>query len=260
MRSDVSLNGVSLRDVSRDVIITGVREGAPAMQRTTQAKGTGFGAWVVAGTRSYLEITVSFALRNSRDAVRQAEVLERVNGWAAVGGLLRVGSRPGRRLRVVCEQLPAAGDVRDWAQERSAVFRAYDPPCWEDEREAVIACTGAHCTAAVWRHGTMETAAAVRGKNVGGAAAGSVTIAVGSTRMAFEGLALGAGETLAIDCGEDGLQRIRILGADGAARDASGCRTGESSDELLLTREREDVALDASQEMAWTITHRGRYA
>lgn len=260
MRTRVYLDGVGLHEISADVLVTAVSEGAPATQRQTMARGSRVGQWVSDETRSYLEVSVCFALRNRRDTQKRAETLERVCAWAAGGGILRVSYRPERQLRVVCEALPEAGSLREWTSEYELRLRAYDVPYWEDERETD--CTlraGAHKGVLV-RRGTACTPVAFSARNPGSSAVQALAIAVGDTTMSFAGIGLAAGETLCLDYAQDGTQRIRIIGTDGAARDAYACRTEASSDELLLRGERETLTLSSESELDWTIRHRGRYA
>lgn len=256
----VALNGVGLHELSPDVVIRSIDENAPVMQHSTLAKGSRIGQWVTAEERSYLEVDVAFALRNVRDVPRRAQVLERISGWAAGGGLLTVNYRPGRRLRVVCETLPAAGNVREWTNEYTLAFRAYDVPYWEDDAEAVYTATASAKTDVLVRRGTARTPISFTARNTGTAAAQTLCVALGDQKIAFAALGLAVGETLALDYGGDGFQRIRILAADGSARDACACRTTESSDEMLLTAPHETLTLSAPQTMAWEIRHRGRYA
>lgn len=256
----VYMDGVGLHEVSPDVVIQSIDENAPVMQHTTLNKGTHIGQWVTAEARSYLEVDVTFALRNVRDVPRRAQVLGRINDWAAGGGILSVNYRPGRRLRVVCETLPAAGDVRGWTNEYTLALRAYDVPYWEDDTEAVYTATASAKTDVLVRRGTARTPISFAARNAGTAAVQTLSVALGDQKIAFSGLGLAVGETLALNCGEDGFQRIRILGTDGGTRDAYACRTSESSDELLLTAPHETITLRAPQTMAWEIRHRGRYA
>lgn len=260
MLTRVYLGGVGLHEISRDVLVTAVSEGAPATQRQTMARGSRVGQWVSDEARSYLEIAVCFALRNRRDTQKRAETLERVCAWAAGGGILTVSYRPERQLRVVCEALPEAGSMREWTSEYELRLRAYDVPYWEDEREAVCTVRASGHEGVLVRRGTACTPASFAARNAGSGTVQALEIAVGDSHMAFANLALASGETLCLDDAQDGTQRIRIIGTDGAARDAYACRTPASSDALLLRGERETLLIRCDSEMDWTIRHRGRYA
>ena len=259
MRTSVSLNGTDMRELGRYVLVLGVNERAPQLASTTLDKGTGVGAWITGRKRSFIEVGVLFALRTRRDRVLRAQTLERVSAWAEGGGILRASHRPGRRLNVVCEALPEAGRIGEWTSEYEAVFRAYDVPYWEDEQLASLGKETADETLEVTRQGTAPTPLWFSARNTGTAAADTLAIACGSTRMDFAGLGMAVGETLVCDA-YGGLPRVVILGTDGAVRDATGKRAITSDDELMLTGHREKISMKASQRMVWTLSHRGRYA
>lgn len=259
MRTTVSLNGVELGSLAEELLVLGVEERAPTMAHTTLPRGTRDGQWVTGGARSYLEVAVSFAIRSRRDRVLRAQTLERVNAWAMGGGLLRAGHRPGRRLRVVCDTLPAAGNAAQWTTEYEITFRAYEVPYWESDAEQVITLSAAQWTGELERIGTEAAPMRFSARNAGEDEVDALTVTAGETRMEFSGLALAQGEALEVYEDDAGLLCIFITGTD-SVRETSACRMAESDDRLLLTQARTPVTVYAAQELEWTLAHRGRYA
>lgn len=255
----VYLNGVGMHEISRDVVINSIDENAVTMQTATLASGTRVGQRVTARTRGYLEVDISFSLRNIKNYQRRADTLDAVNAWAMAGGEMEVNYRPDKRLRVTCDSLPAAGYMRDWTDEYTIAFRAYEIPFWEDARESAVTRTTAGETITIVRMGTAPTPLCFTCKNMGSGAADTASISAGGHTISFSGLGLAVGETLALDYDESGMQRIRILSQSGSARDAYDARTAESADDILLEKANESVTMRAAQRMEWRLSHRGRY-
>lgn len=157
----------------------------------------------------------------------RAEVLEKINAWAAAGGELTVDYKPGRRLNVILAQAPGEGSLWDYTKEFTLTFRAYAIPYWED---AVASGTSFNAAAgtgsrSIIIEGSAKTQCDVSVANTSGQTMNTCSLSVGGQGMSFTGLGLASGETLVIDH-VDGLVRIRIRGTGGAYRSAMAMRTG----------------------------------
>lgn len=266
----VALDGAQMDQIDERIVIRGVEMGAGKESISAEALYGGIGSRVTSRHRDSLDITVRFALRLKRgDEAARAELLEKVNGWAAGGGWLTTNVKPDRRIRVCRASLPGDGETRDWLQEYAIVFRAYGVPYWQEETGTSGAQTsnGGRNQVTLAVNGYTETVVDLEYKNLG-AAINTATIGVGpsvsspESQFVLTGLGLGTGETLVIDHPDEGERswlRIRIRGTNGAYRTAYGCRTEASSDDLQVAPGRKIIWITKSGNGTLSAAVRGRY-
>ncbi len=248
-RYTCALNGAQLHDVDERIHITDVKEPAPRLRITTAAVPVD-GLRLLRSARESVTVQVTFLIREY-DVVQRRTVLQNVCAWAARGGVLTTGDRPGQQLHVRCTGLPQYGAMA-WLDEMILTFTAYDVPFWEqteavkvtasDSAELLLPGTAEHCPV----NCTVQ--------NAGDAPLTQLHLQSGDTALQLEGLQIepGAEVTAAV---EDGHLRIHSGGES-----LLHCRTAESSD-LLLGRCGESCAVSVSgdQPVLATFWARGRF-
>lgn len=256
----VSLDGVQLDEVDERIVVQGVESGAGKDNLTTLARAVD-GMRYAGRRRDSLDITVKFAvlLRKPQMAER-AEVLEKVNAWAMNGGILRVGHKEGRRIRVILAQAPGEGDPWAYDTVYSITFRAVGIPYWEEDTAVQGTSAEAASGSTVLQvAGSARTVADVTLENRSGAVINTASVTAGSCSMSFTGLAMAGGESLVIDHDSQGLIRIRIRSATGSWRSILGKRTPSSADDLFLDPGSRTVSFTAQRACRMTAGCRGRY-
>ena len=257
----VALGGVQLDSLDDRIVIQGVEETAGRDAISAVDFGARSGQRVTGRRRELLDITVHFGVDIPKGNYTDREtVLETVNSWAANGGWLTLGHKPGRRLSVVLAQPAAISDVRAWNTDYSMVFRAYAVPYWEAAEAVSAETTGNSTTITV--PGNAGTQADVIVENTGSSTVNALTVAVTSggrqRAMVFSSLGLAAGEKLVIDH-EAGLLRIRIQASGGSYRSAMIRRNDESADDFAVVPGTVQCQLTISGAHKLTVSARGRW-
>lgn len=256
----VSLDGVQLDEVDERIVIRGIEEGSGKDTISTQARAVD-GVRVSGKRRDSLDITVKFAvLLRKYQMAERAEVLEKVNAWAMNGGILRVGHRENRRIRVILAQAVGAGDAWTYESDYTITFRACGVPYWEeDTAESITSGTSAEGTVSLNVRGSAKTVCDVTLQNMSGANIASATVKAGSSQIVLESIGMAAGESLVIDHDSEGLIRIRIRGTDGKYRSILGKRTPGSADDLFVMPGTQSVYFKAQRAVRMTANVRGRF-
>ena len=227
----VALNNVQLDEVDSRIVISSVEPGDGKENFTAVDAAAGFGQRITGYRRQTVDMVVRFRIheRGKTTSAQQerAEVLEKVNAWAAPGGVLTVNYKPGRRLNVVLVQAPGEGSLWDYTKEFQMTFRAYAIPYWEDSTQSSkqIGTDDAEETT-ITTGGSAPAQIGFTMLNTSGSAINTASISAGGQTMNFTDLGLANGETLTIDHTDDGLVRIRILGSGGSYRSAMAVRSG----------------------------------
>lgn len=211
LRRRVSLEPIGgketqLDDLDDRILISGIDEAAGKDNITAVSVAYRSGQRVTGARRDSLDVTVRFTLniKNSERQMRQREeLLEKVLGWARDGGWLRIGSRPGRKLLVMLATAPGAGDMFNWTNEFTLVFRAYSVPYWMDDAETSLVQKSADgLYYGIEIPGNAETVVDLKIRNSSGKNVDEVTCGVARQMMTFRfpaGKYLGADESLLID-------------------------------------------------------------
>ena len=224
----VALGGVELGEIAPEVIVTDIVHSAPVRElKASQIAGRNGKLYTRAVTSS-VGVTVYFEI-HTPDVRRRQAIMEDVQRWAMPGGVLTVGDRPGRRLRVLCESLPSVGSALKWTSASAIGFVAYAVPFWEDELPRKVNITGNGSKSLFVPGFAAPAGVEASVKNTGSGAITSVTLTAGGTYMQFAGLSLASGRTLEIAHDERGLLTARIGDTSVLAK-----RTAASSDELEL--------------------------
>ena len=137
---EVWLNDVALSAVHPAVLIQHIQENPPRMTQKTAARN-GSGQWLTSNRIESREIVVSFAIREGIDFMKRAAACSAVAEWAVNGGKLILSDRPGQQIHVACTAVPAVGKLREWTNELTVTFTAYDWPYWMEQIPSTVSGT-----------------------------------------------------------------------------------------------------------------------
>ena len=257
LKRRASLGGVQLDSLDNRILISGIDEAA-GRDSITGAGGGGDGQRITKKKRESLDVTIRFTMkiRNDDMAAREA-LLQKVIGWAAPGGWLKVGSRPGQQLMVTLAQAPGSGDMFNWANEFTLVFRAYSVPFWM-ESTAVSAKSGVSSSGSMQIDvpGNAESVAGAVIENRSGKTINKLTLKVGESEIQFADLNLGGTDTLYIE------HTIRPEIAFFRARTGNGgsvMAKRSGADDLKVKPGVNEISFSADRAVAVTVNVRGRY-
>ena len=257
LKRRVSLGGVQLDSLDNRILISGIDEAAGRDSITGIGSG-GNGQRITKKKRESLDITVKFTLKIRSDEMAEREaLLQKIIGWAAPGGWLRLESRPGQRLMVTLAQAPGSGDMFNWANEFTMVFRAYSVPFWM-ESTAVSAKSGtaAEGSMTIDVPGNAESVADATIENRSGKTINRITLKVGNSEIKFTDLNLGGTDTLYIE------HTIRQDIAFFRARTGNGgsvMAKRSGADDLKVNPGVNAITFSADRAVAVTVNVRGRY-
>ena len=256
----VALGNEHLDEIDDAVVIRGVDTGVAHESVNAVNRMGGFGQRMTQQHWETLEVRVTFAIDvNKRDLARRREVFDRVMAWANRKAWLRTTAQPGKRMYADKVVLPSAGDLRDWTNEYTIVFRAYGVPFWQEVTPATLEIQKiTEGKKAFEVGGTVRTVADVTARNISGKTINNLTILVGDSTFTFANLGLGGTETLTISHGNDGLLKIRA-GTDSSTRSVFSLRTPESSDDLYVDPGIVTVGIESQRALRVTVKAAGRF-
>ena len=263
LKRRVRLGSVYLDEIDDRIVISGIECGDGRENITAADTAAGFGQRITRKRRTTLDVVVRFRiLEHGRTTVgmrERSQLLEKINAWAAPGGILRLNYKPGRRLNVVLAQPPSEGSLWDYTKEFQIVFRAYTIPYWEDysANTDTIGGTVSKKSKNITLEGSAPTQFNVELANKSGAKINNVKdLHIGTNKMTFSSLGLMGKETLVVDH-SNGLVRIRIRGADGKYRNVMKYRAGANdftADPGVI-----GCGYEADRACLMTVTWRARY-
>lgn len=234
-RFEVWLDGAGLQDIDKSLHILDVIENALAFKTQTIDNGKYDGLRLVGRKRTQRTVQIKFVLLQ-RDALRRRAILDDVLRWTH-DGKLTTSARNGQYLEVVYTELPCISRTKNWANEMTVTFTAYDP-YWKNEiPQTAMAKTqaGIKTTAFLSPAGTAEnTYLEFDLQNTSTAVLNSASVTVNGRAFAFEVLGLNAGHTLKCSY-ENGFLSIRA----GTER-AMDKRVPTSADDLVVYLRREN--------------------
>ena len=257
LKRRVALEGVQLDELDERIVISGIDEAAGKDNITAVGNSAGCGQRITGQRRDTLDVTVKFLLRiKNSDMAGREELLEKINGWAAEGGWLTLGHRPERRLQVVLAQAPGAGDMFNWTNEYTMVFRAYSVPYWQDSKATTaVSKTTDNGSVNIDVPGNVMTVADIQVENMSGKAISNVTVNVDGSKMEFKGLSMGGTDSLVIDhVQKDGLFYFR---ARIGSTSVMGKRTG--ANDFYVKPGTHKITFKADRAVKLTASVRGRY-
>ena len=211
----VALGGVQLDELHERIVIRSIDPGVPHEEVQTVDRMGGYGQRVTGHHWQTLEVSVNYAIDiEKRLMAERRAVFDAVNAWAMKKGWLTVNWLPGRRFWVDKVVVPASGDLWDWTNEFTIVFRAYNVPFWQDELPTQ-AISGTAASGRLWiqASGNVGSVLDVSFRNMSGMTINNFWVQANGNRITLSSLGLGGNSTLAISHGTDGLLRITADGA-----------------------------------------------
>ena len=247
-RYNCAIDGQGLQDIDPAICVVDIREDAPETRAVT-AGGIGDGQRVLRMQRAHLRVSVSFEV-HAYDPARRKAVAMKACQWAR-DGWLTLSDRPGQRLRVRCDALPAVGSALRWTDALTIRFVAYELPYWQEIHPAQAAFSGRSGSVSLAPAGTwdccLEAEITAMGK------VDTLTLSVNGGQWSLVGLGMRAGDVLSIGYDEARRQFMRV-----GERSVLGCRSAASVDDLLLTaRKPNTVGISADGQVSAVVKGRG---
>lgn len=251
-----ALNGTYLDAQDTQIVITGIDFGAPAETVNAVSRMGGAGQKITNAHYDTLEVTVKFAIHESkRNLSTRRQVYEDACKWAMQGGWLTVNFLTGRKLWVDKVQIQNPGELRDWTGEYSITFKAYSVPFWQDTTPASTTKTSVSSSSFTMTiPGQYPTVADAEFTNTSGSSISTFSITVGSSTIALTGLSLANNKKLRIYHENNGTLRIT---ADGSS--VYSKRTSASHDDLYVNPGSASVSMTAGGAGTLVVTCSGRY-
>lgn len=228
------INGQGLQDIDDSICILDIAEKDPDTEIIRAERSMGGGTRYIRTNRHSLSVVIRFAVRE-RDPARRAEVVDRIRTWAR-GGWLTISSKPGKRLRVVCEYLPMVDSALRWSDTLELTLTAYDVPWWEDERVDSISATSALNSTNDWQmaicylHNAGNTATPISVEVTAMGDIDTLRLYVDETnRMAFRELDMHTGDVFRLEYNDLGIASYTVNGVSVMDK-----RTGNSQDNVTL--------------------------
>lgn len=263
---EATLSGVNLSAVDSSIVVLGCSVDAGKDSLSVQAISGRAGQRITGATRDYIDASVTFGIRCRRSQMNsRGAIYEKAMAWAAAAreqnAWLSFAQKPGRRLRVRLQSLPAEGDPWDWNKEYTITFRASEIPYWQDTSATTATqSSGTSLSKSMTVPGNARTVAELTYVNSSSSTCDTLTISTGAATMNFTDLGIAAGETFVIDHTADGILRIRIKNTSDVYRSVFAKRVAATSaDDLWILPGSRTVTGTAQRSGSWTISVRGRY-
>ncbi len=257
LKRRVALNGVQLDSLDNRILISGFDEAAGRDTIGAVNLGAGDGQRITGRRRETLDVTIKFNLniQNNNMAARDA-LLDKINAWAAPGGILTAGHKTGKQLNVVLAQAPGGGDQFFWSNEFTLVFRAYAVPFWENIQATSQALTQSSTgEGTLTMPGSTDTVAEVLVQNKSGETLDALSLTVNGYQMSFTNLGLTNNAYLTIDHLQTGgifVKRARI-------GQASVLDKLTGADEFILNPGSNAISYTAGGDVIVQVSAKGRY-
>ena len=253
----IALGGVQLDTLHERIVIRSIDTGTLKESVNAVNRMGGFGQRVTGQHIETMDVVVKFAIDvpMTNMALRRS-VWEDVIAWALRCGWLTVNFMPDRRIYVDKAILPGSGDLREWTEDFTITFRAYNVPFWQDVNPNAVAERGVSSWAGTLGvPGHLRTVADVTFKNTSGSAMTSFSITCGGSTLSLADISLANNADLVISHGTDGLLRITAGGTS-----VYNKLTAASADDLYMNPGTAAISMTAGKAGNVTVSCYGRYA
>lgn len=243
----VALGGVQLDELHDAIVIRSIDPGVPKESISAVSRMGGWGQRMTGQHWDTLEVSVTYAIDiPKREMILRRQVFEAVTAWALKKGWLTVNWMEGRRFYVDKVIIPGSGDLWNWTDEYTIVFRAYNVPFWQDELPAnAVSNTAAGGRVWIQVGGNMPTVLDATFQNRSGMTINNLWVQAAGQRITLANLGLGGSSALTISHGTDGLLQIKI-GSTSVYSKYTG------ADDLIVNPG--NTAVDYSADRAGTLT------
>ena len=257
LKRRVALNGVQLDSLDSRILISGFDEAAGKDVINAVSIGFGDGQRITAKRRDTLDVTVKFNLNiKNNDMAARDVLLDKINAWAAPGGVLTANHKTGKQLTVVLAQAPGGGDQFFWQNEFTLVFRAYAVPFWENTTATSVTLTqGDAGEGTLTMPGSTEAIGEALIQNKSGGTLDALSLTVNGYQMSFTNLGLTNNAYLTIDHLQTGgifVKRARI-------GQASVLDKLTGADEFILNPGSNVISYTAGGDVIVQVSAKGRY-
>lgn len=261
---DATLGGVRFSSISEEVFLTDIVEEEAQMDTKTDALALRDGLIRTLNRRRALSVRLVCVIR-TEDVAMRATLRDKVTAWAARGGILKVNTRPGKRLCVVMDKPPALQSSMRWTDTVTITLTAYGMPYWEDASAHTLAITTTDADGANKYTGELSCRGSAPDapvsailRNMGDNPLTDITITVGDTHMHLTGLQVAAGTgEIVIEYTEGHL--LAIYDSSNGTNLMPN-RTPQSDDDLLAkSNVRNSVIITADQPVEGAVAVRGRW-
>ena len=211
-----ALNGVQLDELYPEIVIRSIDPGVPHETVSAVSRGRGFGQRVTGQHWDTLEVSVTYAIDlPKKEMALRRQIFDAVNTWALQKGWLTVNWLEGRRFWVDKVVVPGSGDLWNWTNDFTIIFRAYGVPFWQDEipAQAVSSVTG-NGSVALQVSGNVKSVLDISFQNRSGMTINNFQVQAAGNRIMLTSLGLGGSAVLKISHGTDGLLRITAGGTN----------------------------------------------
>ena len=250
----VALGGVQLDELHESIVIRSIDPGVPDETVQTTSRMGGAGQRITGSHWETLEVSVNFAINvPKRDMTLRKQIFDAVMKWALRKGWLTVNWIENRRVYVDKVVLPSSGDLWNWTEEFTILFKAYNVPFWQDETPTTA--SNALITSGsvqIEVGGNVQSVLDVEFRNRSGMTINNFNVSAGGNTLYLSGIGLGGSSTLNIHHGTDGMLRITSGGAN-----VLSCRTG--ADDLYVNPGVVNVSISADRAGQLTVRNYGRY-
>lgn len=243
----VALGGQQLDELHDAIVIRSIDPGVPRENISAVDRMGGSGQRVTGSHWETLDVSITYAIDIPKMQMSERRaVFDLVNTWANRKGWLTVNWLENRRMYVDKVILPGSGDLWEWTNEFTIVFRAYNVPFWMDEAPAQVAGgIAASGRVMIPVGGNTGSVLDVSFRNRSNMTINNFWVQANGNRITLSNLGLGGSSTLNIHHGVDGLLRIE---ADGA----SVYHKYSGADDLYINPG--SVAVDYAADRAGTLT------
>ena len=250
----IALGGVQLDELHERIVIRSIDPGVTKETVSAVSRMGGFGQRMTGQHWETLEVSVTYAIDvPKKDMALRREIFDAVNSWALRKGWLTVNWLKDRRFYVDKVVLPGSGDVWNWTDEYTIIFRAYNVPFWQDALPAqVTGGTAASGTLAIQVGGNVQSVLDVSFRNMSGMAINSFWVQAAGNRITLTSLGLGGNSVLTISHETDGLLRIRRDGT-------SVYEKYSGADDLFVNPGNVNVSYAADRAGVLTVQSYGRW-
>lgn len=205
-RYEVSLNGVPLSGISRDILIIDINYESPSINTETYEIAKRQGARIHRRYIGQNRVSISLAIR-AYDTLERQEICKAISRWAKNGGMLQTSDRKGQRLRCVCESFPTVTSALKWTDTLTVTFAAYVLPFWEDMHETTLVLDGRDQVGTVYVPGNVDYAmfeASIKANSQ----LTSVTLKANDKELTLSGISILSGQTIRLYYDENMIQVI----------------------------------------------------
>lgn len=257
----IAIGGAQMDAVDESIVIRSIQaKGGKDTISTATPYGRPGGQRITGQHRDTLDLQVSFAIRMKKSrAAERSQILEKITAWAyaaADGAWITTNQKPGRRLWARVAQWPEEGDMRQWTNEYTLVFRAYEIPWWQNTQATTWTRSGASSgSISATIPGSAKTVLDITFTNTSGSACDSITINTGAAKVTFSGLGLASGAAFTFGHDSKGRITARAGGSSCLAKMATG-----SNDDLIIEPGARTITFSASVAGTFVASCYGRYA